>query len=115
VTPELADPDVIYVRPPDKYHFFDTGRPVKYIPVPPMPPSKNDPTGMQRMMEFLGFDKRHVDVAVGATRTDESSQLSNNIGNTVSPSQVSAPTGGAANPPAIVAQTQPLGRLIRKF
>ena len=63
VPPELSDPDVIYVRPPDKYHVFKTPGDMEYIPVPPMPPDPSDPTGMRRMMEFLGFNKDHVDIA----------------------------------------------------
>ena len=50
--------DVIIVQPPPKYQLFDTPGDYQYILVPPNPPpTKDDPTGMKRMMEFLGIKK----------------------------------------------------------
>ena len=75
VPPELSDPDVVYVRPPDKIHVFKTPGAMQYISVPEMPPQGSDPTGMRQMMEFLGFDKDHVDTAVSgvSSMTDPAS------------------------------------------
>ena len=88
VPPELSDPDIVYVRPPDKIHVFKTPGAMQYIPVPDMPPDPSDPTGMRRMMEFLGFDKQHVDVAVSSA----SSQMNpTSAGSNLAPGITSQP------------------------
>ena len=87
VPPELSDPDIVFVRPPDKVHVFKTPGAMQYIPVPEMPPDTSDPTGMQRMMKFLGFDDKHVDVAV----SNVSSQMNPPPGN---PSSSISPGSG---------------------
>lgn len=56
LTPQITDPDVKVITPPDRLHTFDVPRGVEYVVVPPTsPPTAEDPTGMQAMMEFLGF------------------------------------------------------------
>ena len=77
VPQELMDPDVIFVRPPDKIHVFKTPGHMEYIPVPHMPPDPSDPTGMRQMMEFLGFKKDHVDIATSSVVGASSSNTGN--------------------------------------
>lgn len=100
VPPELSDPDIVYVRPPDKIHVFKTPGTMQYIPVPEMPPEPTDPTGMRRMMEFLGFDKQHVDAAVAGVSsqmTPSTSSTATTPGSTARPAQ-SAPATGSTIP-----------------
>jgi len=133
VPPELSDPDVVYVRPPDKIHVFKTPGAMQYIPVPEMPPDPSDPTGTRRMMEFLGFDKEHVDVAVSGTTTANNAGAGNVGAITAStPAAVSTsqPTqtpvsstssvgasqfNTAPTPNAVVGPTQPPTSLIRSL
>ena len=49
------DPDVIVVQTPDKVQVFDTPGQMEYVWLPPPKITKTDPTGMNAMMEFLGF------------------------------------------------------------
>jgi hypothetical protein len=66
--------DVIIVPPPPKYEIFDTPGDSQYILIPPNPPpTKDDPTGMKRMMEFLGIKKDLISASF-PTKTDPGKQ-----------------------------------------
>lgn len=99
LTPEIIDPDIRIITPPDKFHWFATPSESEYIVVPPTAsPTAEDPTGMKAMMEFMGFNKAAVDGGMAGI----------NAG-TVQPSAVSnagtpliqSPAVGSANPAAI--------------
>ena len=72
------DPDVIVLPSPDKVQVFNTPPALKYIPLPPAPPpTESDPTGMQAMMEFLGFKKEFV--AAGTAGINEQTASQNTV------------------------------------
>ena len=65
LTPEITDPDVRIVTPPDKYRVFEAPSQSEYLLVPPTaPPTADDPTGMKAMMDFLGFNNQAIGGAV---------------------------------------------------
>ena len=69
------DPDVIVLPSPDKVQVFNTPPAVQYIPLPPPPPpTESDPTGMQAMMEFLGFKKEYVAAGTAGINDQMASQ-----------------------------------------
>lgn len=63
VPPDVANPDLIIIRPPDRYHIFDVPGGVEYVLVPPAKHTATDPSGMKAMMKFLGFKDEHVHAA----------------------------------------------------
>ena len=86
--------DVVILHPPPKYELFDTPRGSEYILVPPNPPpTKDDPTGMKRMMEFLGINKELVNAALPPKPDSPNTNVSDAASATKSES---APTNSTA-------------------
>jgi hypothetical protein len=93
--------DVIIVHPPPKYELFDTPGASQYILVPPNPPpTKDDPTGMKRMMEFLGIKQDLIKQAL-PQKPDGNSVKSPTPNQSVQPPKIPQlqPSGSTSLPP----------------